>query len=204
MATTPHEPSDGAVRARLLQAALTLFAARGYASTTVREIVAAAGVSKPVLYYYFGSKEGLYQALLEESFAGFEQMLHELLTADGSARERILRFCRTSLATAIENLEIVRLSHAIYYGPPQGAPPFDFDGFYQKMLDGISFILSDGMASGEFRPLPCHELTWGVMGIFNLCMQEQICKLAPRIDGAGMETALTILLDGIATGEKGQ
>ncbi|MEA2040283.1 MAG: TetR/AcrR family transcriptional regulator, partial [Thermodesulfobacteriota bacterium] len=50
---------NGSVRARLLVAGTTIFAEKGYASTTVREIVARAGVSKPVLYYYFKNKEGI-------------------------------------------------------------------------------------------------------------------------------------------------
>ncbi len=59
-AARPAETLDSSVRQRLLRAASDLFAQKGYAATTVREIVAAVGVTKPVLYYYFGSKEGLY------------------------------------------------------------------------------------------------------------------------------------------------
>jgi AcrR family transcriptional regulator len=59
-------PDEGA-RHRLLVAATRLFARTGYAATSVREIVEAAGVTKPVLYYYFQSKEGLYLAILEET-----------------------------------------------------------------------------------------------------------------------------------------
>ena len=51
-------------RQRLLEMATKLFAEKGYAGTSVREIVDRAGVSKPVLYYYFKSKEGLFYALL--------------------------------------------------------------------------------------------------------------------------------------------
>ena len=47
-------------RARLLETATELFAEKGYAGASVREIVEKAGVSKPVLYYYFKSKEGLF------------------------------------------------------------------------------------------------------------------------------------------------
>lgn len=198
--TTPIPQSD-TVRQRLLRAALELFTARGYAATTVREIVVAAGVTKPVLYYHFGSKEGLYLALLEESFATFEGLLSEFVARPGTARERLLRFCRGIFDSALENVEIVRLSHAIYYGPPQGAPFFDFEGFFQKMLDGIAALLDEGMASGEFRPLPRHELTWAVMGILHISMQEQICQTTPRIDGTGMCGALNLLFDGIIAGE---
>lgn len=192
---------DAGVRQRLLQAALDLFTARGYAATTVREIVETAGVTKPVLYYYFGNKEGLYLTLLNESFAGFDRQLDEFVQTPGPARDRLLRYCRSIFDNAAANVDIVRLSHAIYFGPPQGAPHFDFEGFFQRMLDGIAAILDDGLHRGEFRPHPRHELTWAVMGILNICMQEQIFQCAPRIDGAAMEVSLTLLLNGIAAGD---
>ena len=54
----------GEVARQIARAAARLFAERGYDATSVREIVEAAGVTKPTLYYHFGSKEGLAQALL--------------------------------------------------------------------------------------------------------------------------------------------
>jgi AcrR family transcriptional regulator len=50
-------------RGRILETATDLFAEKGYAGTYVREIVEKAGVSKPALYYYFKSKEGLFYAI---------------------------------------------------------------------------------------------------------------------------------------------
>jgi len=52
-------------RTHLLNTALELFASRGYDAVGVQEIVEAAGVTKPTLYHYFGSKRGLLEALLE-------------------------------------------------------------------------------------------------------------------------------------------
>lgn len=51
-------------RAGLIESALTLFAARGYEAVGVQEIVATAGVTKPTLYHFFGSKLGLLEALV--------------------------------------------------------------------------------------------------------------------------------------------
>jgi len=56
-----------ASRARILDAALTLFAGRGYASTPVDAIVAAAGISPGLLYHYFPSKLDLLRAIFETS-----------------------------------------------------------------------------------------------------------------------------------------
>lgn len=56
-------------RSRLLDCALDLFAARGYDAVGVQEVVEAAGITKPTLYHYFGSKGGLLRTLLDEGFA---------------------------------------------------------------------------------------------------------------------------------------
>jgi AcrR family transcriptional regulator len=54
------------VEARLLAAALQLFGQKGYDSVSVREVARAAGVTTPNVYYYFGSKRGLYLRLLHD------------------------------------------------------------------------------------------------------------------------------------------
>jgi AcrR family transcriptional regulator len=50
-------------RERILDAAERLFAAQGYASTTMDQIVQALGVTKPFVYYYFGSKQEIFETL---------------------------------------------------------------------------------------------------------------------------------------------
>jgi len=52
-------------RQRLIDCALYLFSQRGYDAVAVREIVEAAGVTKPTLYHYFNSKRGLLEAVLK-------------------------------------------------------------------------------------------------------------------------------------------
>ena len=53
----------GDLKARLLLSALSHFAAKGYDGVQVKEVAEEAGVSKPTLYYHFGSKEGLFRQL---------------------------------------------------------------------------------------------------------------------------------------------
>lgn len=82
--------SDGVeARNRLLRAALPLFAGKGFAKTSTREIAAAAGVNLAAISYYFGDKAGLYRAVYNDpldcgmdaygSFAQPELGLHEAL-----------------------------------------------------------------------------------------------------------------------------
>ncbi len=76
--------SDARVKELVLKSAAALFNRKGYTATTVREIVAAVGVSKPVLYYYFGSKEGIFFELMREPFRKFEAVLEESRNAEGA------------------------------------------------------------------------------------------------------------------------
>jgi AcrR family transcriptional regulator len=70
-------------RERISQAAFRLFGKKGYTCTSVQDIADAAGVKKSIVYYYFSSKEGLYQALLSESSTHLETFLAEAVAAVG-------------------------------------------------------------------------------------------------------------------------
>ena len=52
----------------ILDSALELFSAKGYEGVAVSELTTAAGISKPTLYYHFGSKEGLFEAVCRENY----------------------------------------------------------------------------------------------------------------------------------------
>lgn len=64
-------------RSKILQVALELFTSKGYDGVGVQEIVDTAGITKPTLYHYFKSKEGLLKALLEEYFGRFLKRFQE-------------------------------------------------------------------------------------------------------------------------------
>ena len=60
--------NEGETATAILDAAEPLFARQGFAATTIKQIGAAAGVNPALIYYYFGSKEELYRALLRRLF----------------------------------------------------------------------------------------------------------------------------------------
>jgi AcrR family transcriptional regulator len=121
--TTPPFPLDSNARERLLTSAARLFCRKGYAATTVREIVAEAGVTKPVLYYYFQNKEGLYSELLRGALQRFDALIEEARQRQGSVIERLLFLADRAMVLFMDQIEVARLTYSIYYGPPQGARP---------------------------------------------------------------------------------
>ena len=68
---------NSSAREKIRQAAMELFAEKGYAATATREICEHAGVTKPTLYYYFQSKENLYRKLVEEAHEEARTKLRE-------------------------------------------------------------------------------------------------------------------------------
>jgi TetR/AcrR family transcriptional regulator len=78
-------------RSRILDAALSEFAANGLAGARTEQIAAAAGVNKALLYYYFESKEKLYSAALEMVSARVRDRSMAVFLRDASPGERMLR-----------------------------------------------------------------------------------------------------------------
>jgi TetR/AcrR family transcriptional regulator len=161
-----HEPG---VKKTLLLAGINIFAEKGYASTSVREIVSAAGVTKPVLYYYFQSKEGLFQAILDSAAVEQEVILEEALQKPGTALERIVHLYRRIYQGLMENLQLFKLINHLFFGPPQGAPRYDIERFHRRMMEVIREIYLGGLRQGEVRAINPEEATLLVLGVTDYC-----------------------------------
>jgi len=182
---------------RLLAAALDQFTRRGYASTTVRELCEAAGVTKPVLYYYFKNKEGLYLELMDSSYSLFESTITELISFSGTSSQCLVHFCQGIFDIGCQHRQVVQLCFSIYYGPPQGAPEYDLDSFYTRILDEIAKILQRGILCEEIRDGSVNDMAWSILALMNVVIEEHICLREPRIDGAAMIRMIQLLFDGI-------
>jgi AcrR family transcriptional regulator len=89
----PAGQASGDTRERILAAAREEFSARGYDRTSVRSIGKAAGVDPALVHHYFGTKEQVFAAAIEVSFAPAQEMPSAL--ADGGTEgmgERVARF----------------------------------------------------------------------------------------------------------------
>ena len=94
---TPHSTTDAQAersaetRSRILDAALSEFAANGLAGARTEQIAVAAGVNKALLYYYFESKEKLYSAALEMVSARVRDRSMAVFLRDATPGERMIR-----------------------------------------------------------------------------------------------------------------
>jgi TetR/AcrR family transcriptional regulator len=91
-ARSSRHHNSAETREAILEAAERIFGDEGLEGARTEAIAAAAGVNKALLYYYFGSKDGLYRAVLEGYLADFNRQALEVLSSEGSARALLLRY----------------------------------------------------------------------------------------------------------------
>lgn len=106
-------------RSNLLACALNLFAARGYDAVGVQEIVDAAGLKKPTLYHYFGSKSGLLQTLLNESQVELSTALEEAATYNRDVISTLSAITTVYFDFASKHRKLYRFQLSIWFSPPE-------------------------------------------------------------------------------------
>ena len=125
-------------RQRLLDAGLRHFADRGYAGTSVLDITAEARVTKPTLYYYFESKEGLFQALVDQAM---DERLSLMRAAAPPEKDTVSQLVDIIVAVtdfAARRPDLLRLCFSIAFAAP-GEIPSTFKK-HHKMLESYQFV----------------------------------------------------------------
>ena len=82
---------DSERSAQILEAADALFGEVGFDGVSVRDIAGRAGVNKALVFYYYGSKDGLFEVVVERFYAAHAAALASAFAAEGSQRERFHR-----------------------------------------------------------------------------------------------------------------
>src|SRR5580658_4730567 len=154
-ATPSRTQTDRAdqTRARILEAAVKEFSANGLAGARTEQIAEAAGVNKALLYYYFNSKQAIYDAALESMADRVVTSSMAAMGAGSSAGERLLQFAlnhfdRIHSQRAFQNLmqqEMIRL----HRGEENAVAPL-VDKVFRPMMLRIREVIAEGKKSGEF------------------------------------------------------
>jgi len=165
--STHAQHRNGAeTRATILKAAEQIYAEYGLAGARTEAIAAAAGVNKALLYYYFQSKERLYQAVIGSQLLEFQQQAQEILSAEGPAAPILLRYVS---------------HHFDFIGTHPHYPSIfqrmlmEEDRAAERMIRRYSIplkhllvaLLSRGIRAGEFRPLDPEHTLVSITGMTN-------------------------------------
>jgi TetR/AcrR family transcriptional regulator len=138
-------------RAAILAAAGNIFARSGLAGARTDAIAAAAGVNKALLYYYFKSKESLYEAVVDEHFCEFNRQALEVLTAPGPARAILLRYVSLHFDFISARHRYAPLYQQLMMAGGRLAERL-VDEYFRPRSQAFGRLLERGMRDGEFRP----------------------------------------------------
>lgn len=138
----------------MLQAALELFAEKGYAATRLDDIAARVGVSKGTVYLYFDSKEALFQALIRDGALPILEAVEGMVDALGSQPARdLLRSVLYSYWEGIGNTPLGAI-HKVMVCEARNFPEIAeyYNETYIRRGRGLlKRVLELGIARGEFR-----------------------------------------------------
>jgi AcrR family transcriptional regulator len=189
---------DAPVKARIERSALDLFAAKGYADTSVREIVEAAGVTKPTLYYYFGSKDGLYVHLVTSALETFYSEVEAIAIAPGSAVSRLRGIVNLHFRWAIQSPLLAVFLYRALFGMTSETPKFDFGKYVDKDRSLILHVLREGAEAGEIPPSAVSDFSVTQFGgLVNIYVTRQALGLRDELGDELAGNIVGLFLDGV-------
>ncbi len=158
--------ADGAeARARLLNAALRLFAEKGFANTSTRELATAAGVNIAAISYYFGDKAGLYRAAYTEPMGTCSDMV--VCNISEISLEQALRMMLTQIIEPMKLGDLVQLCTRLHFREmlePTGLWAEEIDNGIRPAQVALVLVLCKHLGLTEPDD-DVHRLAFSIVGL---------------------------------------
>jgi AcrR family transcriptional regulator len=157
--TEPAQRNSG-TREVILETAERLFAERGFAATSVRDIVGDADTSAPSLYHFFGNKENLLIELIDDRHTAYCDDLEADLGLAKTPFEVCQRFVKFVLTNMTKRPTTAKFLLGIMFGPRQNVPKDIVDATLARSQEIIQVRLRE--VTGMVTPAILLFLTSGV------------------------------------------
>jgi len=195
---------DRKTRQHILDAALRQFADRGYAGTSVQDIVDAASVTKPTLYYHFGNKAGLYQALVDYAHDERFRLMQEAAAKGQAVSEKLVEILNALFAFLRNNRELMRIAFATAFAAPGELP--EEIRYFDKCSRNFEFIhalIKQGQRDGELsNRFDSEELAFGIYGQFNMYVMAHLILPECKLDRQTAGRIVDLFLSGAAAQQR--
>lgn len=169
---------------KIVGAATELFARKGFAAVSVKELADAAGVNIALISYYFGGKENLYTTVLERQFAIMADVFDTIKREGLSPIERVRRFA----CMMVKMHKKAAYANQLIYSERLN-PTGYLEDIVKKEIARIHNFLKDcineAIAAGQFRTgldPDCAALTLGGIIRIHFCTQPFLRELLPSAD----------------------
>jgi AcrR family transcriptional regulator len=170
--------------ADILAVALREFADKGLAGARIDEIAAATRTSKRMIYYYFGSKEGLYIAVLEEAYRQMRAIERGLQLDDLPPEQALRTLVAFTVDYQLAHPEFIRLvmTENIHRGEYL-AQSKSIRQLNVPAIEGLQRVYQRGVAAGVFRagidPVDLH-MSISALSVFNVANRHTFSLIFQR------------------------
>jgi len=173
-------------RSRILDAAIRQFSENGLAGARTEQIAEEAGVNKALLYYYFKSKEDLYEAALHSVFESVRADNVNVLEADSSAGERFVEIVLRNFDRSYSHPEMKSMMQQemvrLHQGEESRLAPMA-EKFFRPLWMLVDKLLEEGIASGELVAVDPSQMRYAALGANVLYfLSAPLTRLALGID----------------------
>jgi TetR/AcrR family transcriptional regulator len=147
-----RQDQDSNTRESLLGSATEAFAEKGFSGARVDEIAQRAHANKAMIYYHFGSKEGLYKAVLLRHIGGIHQEIRAAIEAEKDPLERLQLLYR-GLGNAFQArpaLPFIMIHEILAGGSQMDA---EVAGAFKGVVDLVRAAVEQGVTQGRMRPV---------------------------------------------------
>jgi len=189
---------------KLIETAMVLFAQKGFAGVSIRELAQAANVNSALISYHFGGKEGLYRAVMEEQFSPIGQLLKKYENmVQLSPRERLEQYAKTIVMIHQQRPFLAQCFHIELANPSECCESV-IKKYISQMFQFIHDTLAEGVARGDFKlNLKLEYATISLAGIMNFffitkSIFQQFQPCFEQFDEEYATQAIDIFLNGIS------
>jgi len=191
---------DSQTSGRILRSALKHFADCGYAGASVQSIVDAARVTKPSLYYYFQSKAGLFQALIDWAHDERYRLMCEAAEVKGGLDKQLTEVLAALFEFINGHRSLMRIAFATAFAA-RGEIPAEirYVDKSERNFEFIHALVRRGLADGALdKAYSSRELTMGIYGMMTIKVMEHLVHGKPRLTRRAAESIVQLFLGGAA------
>lgn len=147
----PRDTGDGEARIRVLDAAEAVFARKGFAATTLRDVVSPLGMTHAALYYHFpGGKEEIFAAVMERNIRRHGKGLESSMKSMGPSIEGKLRGAARWLLSQAP-MDLLRMKETDMPALPEATARRLMDLTFRELIVRIRTEIHSAVESGELE-----------------------------------------------------
>lgn len=194
------ELSELETRDRIVASALALFARRGYAATSIQDIVSAAEVTKPALYYYFDSKAALYQAIVDRAHEERFQLMQATVGKDGDIRSQLVELIAGRFEFLLKNRDLMRVAYATAFAAEEELPA-EIKRLEKAVrnFDFVHDVIVAAQKRGELELCyDSRELAFAIHGLMNIYIMNDLLHPECKLCRPTAERIVDLFLSGAA------